>query len=42
MEEENINLMNRLKVNVSDENSCEKLNDDGVRSKMFVRFNFCG
>lgn len=39
VEEENINLTNRLKVNASDENSCEKLNDDGARSKTLVRFN---
>lgn len=42
VEEENINLTNRLKVNTSDENSCEKLNDDGARNKTFVRFNLRG
>lgn len=42
VEEENINLTNRLKVNASDENSCEKLNDDGARNKTFVRFNLRG
>ena len=42
VEEENTNWTNSLKFNGSDENSCEKLHDDGERSKTLVRFNLHG
>ena len=42
VEEENTNLTNRLKFDTSDESNCEKLHDDGERSKTLVRFSFHG
>lgn len=42
VEEENSNLTNRLKFNESDENSFEKVHDDGGRGTTLVRFNLRG
>lgn len=42
VEEENTNLTNRLKFNESDENSFEKVHDDGGRGTTLVRFNLRG
>ena len=42
VEEENTNLTNRLKFDTSDKSNCEKLHDDGERSKTLVRFSLHG